>query len=148
MEYASGGNLRHFLDRQDEVDDTGLAIIVCGIVEGMKYLHMQGIVHRDLRPENIFLNRSGFPKIGGFEKARLLSVDLTLTCDDNCSLYLAPELYGRPVLARNTPLVKLHSLASGSERPGFPPDMNFILKQIIQECWSSDSVMRNSFDVI
>jgi hypothetical protein len=174
MEYARGGNLRDFQFRKDNVDETVIAIIVCGIVQGMKYLHQQNIIHRDLRPENIFLDCSGFPKIGGFEKARLLSVDLTLTSDNNSSLYLAPELYGtenidelapsvdvysfgmilyelivgQPVFPLHTPLGKLHSLAAGTERPELPPEMCFALKQIIQQSWSANPVIRNSFDLI
>jgi serine/threonine protein kinase len=174
MEYAANGNLREFLCQHHSVDDTERTIIICGIVQGMKYLHKQGIIHRDLRPETIFVDHSGSPKIGGFEKARLLSVDLNLTGGGNCSLYLAPELYGtenveelapavdvysfglilyelivgRPVFLPNTPLKKLHSLASGTERPEFPSRMQIGLKQIIHQSWSADPMTRNSFDII
>jgi hypothetical protein len=174
MEYAPNGSLRDLFCRQQEIDDTKVAIIICGIVQGMKYLNEQGIIHRDLRPENIFLDCFGSPKIGGFEKARLSSVDLTLTSGDNCSLYLAPELYktenveeltpavdvysfglilyelivGQPVFPRDTPLGKLHSLAAGTSRPKLPPEMSSGVKQIIQQSWSADPIIRNSFEII
>jgi serine/threonine protein kinase len=116
------------------------------------------------------MDYSGSPQIGGFEKARHLSVDLTLTVDHNCSVYCAPELYvvekveeltpavdvysfglilyelivGRPVFPRDTPLGKLHLLAAGTSRPKFPPEMSSGLKQIIHQSWSADGLYNHT----
>jgi serine/threonine protein kinase len=45
IEYARNGNLRDFLFRQHEIGDRNVAITICRIVLGMKYLNDQGIMH-------------------------------------------------------------------------------------------------------
>jgi serine/threonine protein kinase len=58
-EFAVGGRLRVALDqelRHSPLDGTGIAIIVCGLLEGTRFLHANGIVHRDPTQEDIMLN--------------------------------------------------------------------------------------------
>jgi serine/threonine protein kinase len=57
---------RHFGKAQRFMDDTGIAIIVCGIVLGMQYIHSKGVVHGGLTPESVLIDENGFPKISGF----------------------------------------------------------------------------------
>ncbi len=62
-----------------------------GIVDGLRYLHEAGIVHRDVKPENILVERSGH--------ARLLDFDLAVHVDEpqpratlaGTIAYLSPE---------------------------------------------------------
>jgi serine/threonine protein kinase len=63
-------------------------------------------------------------------------------------LILYELIVGRPVFPRDTPLGKLHSLAARTSPPKFPPEMSSGLKQIIQQSWSADPMIRSSFDVI
>jgi serine/threonine protein kinase len=37
--------------------ETGVAIIVCGLVDGIALLRSKSIIHRDLKPENILLDK-------------------------------------------------------------------------------------------
>mmetsp|Transcript_60791 Transcript_60791/g.140452 ORF Transcript_60791/g.140452 Transcript_60791/m.140452 type:complete len:872 (-) Transcript_60791:10-2625(-) len=73
------------------------------MLEGIQYIHSQGILHRDLKPSNIFLDSSGDIKIGDFGLATFEVVELDAPCssspDDNpeltggvgTSLYSSPE---------------------------------------------------------
>ena len=36
------------------------------ILEGLSHVHLQGMIHRDLKPQNIFLDRNDHVKIGDF----------------------------------------------------------------------------------
>ncbi len=44
--------------------------IVYQIVSGLREVHAQGVLHRDVKPDNIFLMRNGVVKIGDFSLSR------------------------------------------------------------------------------
>ncbi|KAM3955318.1 eukaryotic translation initiation factor 2 alpha kinase Gcn2 [Aphomia sociella] len=75
------------------------------IVEGLAHVHQRGMIHRDLKPVNIFLDSNDHVKIGDFglatkaltgipidEKAKLEEIGGSLTGQVGTALYLAPEL--------------------------------------------------------
>jgi serine/threonine protein kinase len=179
LEYAERGSLCNLLnERRLFRDETLIAIITCAIVIGMNYLHCRGIMHRNLRPETVFLDSIGDPKIGGLHKACRWSDEVTLSRGISSPLYMAPEMYasntgdendenytetvdvysfglilyemitGKPVYPPDTPLTTLASLASGTDRPKLPPTLNRGVRTIIRQCWSADPEARSSFDVI
>lgn len=45
-----------------------------GIIEGVKYLHSMGIIHVDIKPENILMSAANIPKISDFGSSRILTV--------------------------------------------------------------------------
>ncbi|KAE8901469.1 hypothetical protein PF003_g14598 [Phytophthora fragariae] len=81
-EFADGGDLSHELARRTsrheyfEPDDLlGLFVQVC---LALKHLHDRKILHRDVKPANIFLTKSGVVKLGDLGVATVLSH--TLAC--------------------------------------------------------------------
>ncbi|OXA45392.1 Interferon-induced, double-stranded RNA-activated protein kinase, partial [Folsomia candida] len=70
-----------------------------GIIDGVNYIHSKEIIHRDLRPENIyFVHETGFSipiKIGDFGLSNRLALEhtsMTQTKDLGSALYRAPEM--------------------------------------------------------
>jgi glycogen synthase kinase 3 beta len=61
------------------------------ILQGMAYVHKQGITHRDLKPENILMNNKGVVKICDFGSAKFLDEKLN-TPYIVSRYYRAPEL--------------------------------------------------------
>lgn len=46
------------------------------LLTGLSYVHNQGLMHRNLKPDNIFIDRQGLVKIGDFTTARMLDLPL------------------------------------------------------------------------
>lgn len=74
-------------------------LIAAEIILGLEHLHSQGIVYRDLKPENVFIDATGHIKIGDYGLAKKLEGDVSeLRSGSVCGTrnYLPPEmLFGK-----------------------------------------------------
>lgn len=75
MEYAQGGSLRDFLNQRGPLSRDVALAAVRQVLEGLAELHSSGVVHCDIKPENILL----FPLKDEYDKLDLLSYRLKLT---------------------------------------------------------------------
>jgi serine/threonine protein kinase len=66
MEYMDGGSLYNLLGRQKSLPQTIIAKIAFEILNGLKYLHDRGIIHRDIKSGNILIDLKGLVKIGNY----------------------------------------------------------------------------------
>ena len=67
MELMSGGKLTDLLDSQTVAFKEDQVAYLCkSILEGLAYLHSMGRIHRDIKSDNILLNRTGEIKLGDF----------------------------------------------------------------------------------
>lgn len=66
MEYVSGGSLHNLLSKQGKLPVEQAVALTIGICEGLARLHAQGIIHRDIKTENILLTVDGRPKVIDF----------------------------------------------------------------------------------
>jgi serine/threonine protein kinase len=180
VEYASQGSLESLLrERQSGrsvscLSGTGLAIVVCGLVRGLRYLHGRELIHGNLMPSVILISESGRVKIGGVERTRDLSLSVTLSRGLGCPMYRAPELYaadgcedcpwavdvysfglilyellfGSPVFPVDAGLDRLAELAAGSVRPAVPSDVSVGVRRILYRSWSPEPLIRDSFEEI
>ncbi len=102
MEYVGGGNLRQRLRDGPLPPEQALAVIP-QLCDALEYAHEEGIVHRDVKPENILLDRKGRVKIADFGLAKLLGrprAEFTLTGSQQVMGtldYMAPEQRSRPL---------------------------------------------------
>jgi len=101
MEYVGGGTVAHRIRKKDYSDAT--AFRWCAeILRGLRYLHEQGCVHRDLKPNNILLTPTETAKIADLGILRDTTADahLTLSGDQMGSvLYISPHQREHPELA-------------------------------------------------
>jgi len=98
MDYISGGDLAFHLEKKGKFAEKEVRFITAEIVLALEHLHSCGVVYRDLKLENILLDKDGHVCLTDFGLSKELS-SLTDTTTTVCGTptYLAPEvLLGRP----------------------------------------------------
>ncbi len=91
MEYVDGQTLR---DKKDSLSITQIVEIGAQIADGLAAAHQQGIVHRDIKSENIMLRKDGIAQITDFGLAKLRGVASRLTKEGSTlgtTGYMSPE---------------------------------------------------------
>lgn len=75
MEKCSGGELFEFLLNETEVPEAECKRIMCEILEGLDQLHSEGIIHRDVKPENIMFTREPLSTRSPEKTVKLIDFD-------------------------------------------------------------------------
>jgi len=95
MEFVPGGTLLELIHYYtvDEVTAAKICILVC---RGLTYVHEQGILHRDIKPDNIMIAEDGSPKIMDFGLAvDVMDEDFEYKAIGSPG-YVAPEVRSTP----------------------------------------------------
>ncbi|WP_326697794.1 serine/threonine protein kinase [Streptomyces sp. NBC_01754] len=102
MDLVRGTDLRTRLDRERRLAPEAAAAIVADVADGLAAAHRAGIVHRDVKPENILLDMEGPPGPGGAHPALLTDFGVAKLIDTprrtkatkiiGTPDYLAPEI--------------------------------------------------------
>jgi hypothetical protein len=87
MEYVRSG----LADLKTPLPPERAAEIVNGVADGLAYAHEQGIIHRDIKPQNILITPDGVPKITDWGMSRLLGSSAMPTVAGFSLAYAAPE---------------------------------------------------------
>jgi serine/threonine protein kinase len=98
MEYVDGTSLQEIVARHGPMDPIRAAHYIAQSAVGLHYAHELGMVHRDVKPGNLLLERTGVIKILDMGLARFFNKtqdNVTEKYDEKCVLgtadYLAPE---------------------------------------------------------
>ncbi|MCA9718715.1 MAG: serine/threonine protein kinase, partial [Myxococcales bacterium] len=95
MELIDGESLQALLERESRLPITRACAIMADVCAGLAAIHAAGVVHRDLKPGNVLLERGGRVAITDFGIARKIkrgADDPLMTCGMiGTPLYMAPE---------------------------------------------------------
>ena len=95
MEYVCGITLRQYLRENPEMSVEEKLRMVVSIAWALDYAHCHGVVHRDVKPDNILISNEGIPKLSDFGVAKSMRIyDKSLTKTGEVigtPKYMAPE---------------------------------------------------------
>ena len=101
FEYVDGENLKELVQREGPLPVRRALELAIEVGEGLACAHRHGVVHRDVKPQNVLLNGDGTAKVTDFGIARSLDVEKGVTQTGTVlgtSNYIAPEqASGMPV---------------------------------------------------
>ncbi len=109
MEYVPGGTLKERLDERGPIEPDRALAATAQVAEALGATHAKGVIHRDIKPQNILLTETGHLKVADFGIARAASA-ATISATNavfGTAGYLSPEqALGEPA----TPKSDLYSL--------------------------------------
>jgi uncharacterized RDD family membrane protein YckC len=101
MELMPGSTLKDLVDQQGPLEPADAVAKILDVIEGLQEAHRLGVIHRDVKPSNCFLEADGRVKIGDFGLAKSLEEDTHLT---RTGLFLGTPLFASPEQIRKDPL--------------------------------------------
>ena len=94
FEYVDGENLKQFVERTGPLPTRRAVELALEVADALAFAHEHGLVHRDVKPQNVLLTPDGDAKVTDFGIARSLDVEHGLTQTGTVlgtSNYLSPE---------------------------------------------------------
>ncbi len=101
MELVEGSTLRDFLNENGPLSVEQTIQFITPVLSALAAAHLIGIIHRDVKPENILISKDGRIKVADFGLARNMTMAQTMTAESSVVLgsvsYLSPEQVQRGV---------------------------------------------------
>ncbi|HEX3762288.1 MAG TPA: protein kinase [Kofleriaceae bacterium] len=99
MEYLPGGSLAQRLAAGERLTPVQVRRMALDVIAGLEAAHHSGVVHRDVKPANVFFDARGTAKLGDFGVAHLVDLGQTQTGGLIGTLaYMSPEqITGAPI---------------------------------------------------
>lgn len=150
MEYMVGGDLKSLLSVYGFFDESMAAFYVAEICLALQYLHKHGIIHRDIKPDNMLLSKEGHVKLTDFGLSKIhIHRDLEISDFENCTPSLCTRTPGQ-LLSLTSHL----SFGSGNSKfisangiSGFTSDSdNKFESPVLQECNSNISTLNTKLE--
>jgi uncharacterized RDD family membrane protein YckC len=100
MELMPGATLQSLVEERGPLPVGEAVAKILDVIEGLQELHAQGIIHRDVKPSNCFLEAGGRVKVGDFGLSKSLADDAHLT---RTGAFIGTPLYASPEQIKRDP---------------------------------------------
>jgi len=169
MEYVSGRTLKDVIQQKGALPAAMAAQIGIRILSALQHAHNNGIIHRDIKPQNILVDSDGHVKVSDFGIARVAGAS-TITTDDSVMgsvYYFSPEqasgkgvtfasdlysvgvvmyemLTGQPPFDGETPVAVALQHLNSKARPilDLKPDTPLAIAQVVERAMEKKPEMR------
>ena len=96
IEYVDGKTLKDIIRERKSLPKDVAAQIAIRILSALQHAHQAGIIHRDIKPQNILVNQKGYIKVSDFGIARMVGANTATIADANNTVmgsvhYFSPE---------------------------------------------------------
>ncbi|PBP25756.1 protein kinase C-like protein [Diplocarpon rosae] len=92
IDLMNGGDLRFHISRKTFTEEA-VRYWISELGCALNYIHNQGIIHRDVKPDNVLLDSEGHVHLADFNVASDFTPGKPLTSKSGTLAYLAPEVY-------------------------------------------------------
>lgn len=175
VEYKENGSLESFLKKSNRssMSPTDKLIIAYGVARAMEFLHSHKIVHRNLKPVNIMLDKKLHPFLSEFYYAKQTQTNLPYCLQEMTAEFMPPEFFSDYKSNQNSFKVDVYSfgvtlfillnemnpyadmsladIITGIQsglRPVFAESVGKNWRDLINRCWNQDPKKRPSFSEI
>lgn len=91
-ELCAGGDLLNFVRKRKRLPEDLAKFILKRLVEGLQHCHSRGVLHRDIKLDNVLLNSAGELKICDFGVSKIVKKGERMTEQCGTPAYIAPEI--------------------------------------------------------
>ena len=91
MDLLTGGDLRYHISFYKKFSEEQTRFFICGIFLALEYIHLNNIIHRDVKPENLVLDENGYIRLTDFGIAKINLKDNSSETSGTPG-YMSPEV--------------------------------------------------------
>lgn len=166
LEYCENGSLHNICKRFGKFPENLVGVYIAQVLEGLVYLHDQGVIHRDIKGANILTNKDGTVKLADFGVATTPAGGITDGAVVGSPYWMAPEvieqtgattasdiwsvgcvvielLEGKPPYHFLAPMPALFRIVQ-DDCPPIPEGASPVVKDFLYHCFQKDCNLRIS----